>query len=398
MVSDDFIPSKTGVGVHLRFICEELVRRGHAVSLITSRRKGQPARETWRGVGVHRMFSVTWNHFRLATPSRSALRRVLQEHEPDIVHYHYAGFLLHQTMAAARSMPVRHVYTYHMTVEHLVQDSRFLKLFAGPLQRAITGTCNRCDLVTAPSRELARRIAADGVRTPTQYLSSAAGIEIFQTTTARPTGKFVVLYVGRLNPEKNVAFLLRGFKLLRDRCPETELWIVGDGPQRRQLTQCAEELGITAATRFHGHVNHEDLADYYAAADAFVLPSLVETQGLSVIEAMHFGKPVIVTDAIVSAEELVQDGLNGFVVPRGSVEGLAARLEGLCRDAETRERMGRQSGLHSAQYTTPRIVDELEQLYLRVLRNDPADLCAEIEADEGAKKAAPELGAARKAG
>ena len=101
--------------------------------------------------------------------------------------------------------------------------------------------------------------------------------------------------------------------------------------------------GIGERVMFMGHVEHTEMPQYYAGADVFVLPSLVETQGMVAIEAMFFAKPVIVTDRIISATELVDDGVNGFVVDHTSVQELAKKLTLLSDDAELRNRMGEAS-------------------------------------------------------
>jgi hypothetical protein len=80
LVSDDFLPAATGVGIHVQRIGEGLVRRGHRMSLITTRRPGQAAREEWRGVQVHRTFTLKAFGFYQALPSRAFIARVFREH------------------------------------------------------------------------------------------------------------------------------------------------------------------------------------------------------------------------------------------------------------------------------------------------------------------------------
>jgi 1,2-diacylglycerol 3-alpha-glucosyltransferase len=88
MASDDFLPAGTGVGTHIKILAPELVKRGHSVSVITSRRRGEPAEEVWEGVKIFRVFSVPAYGFYQALPSRDTLLRVIREVRPDLIHHH----------------------------------------------------------------------------------------------------------------------------------------------------------------------------------------------------------------------------------------------------------------------------------------------------------------------
>ncbi|MBV8149405.1 MAG: glycosyltransferase, partial [Candidatus Eremiobacteraeota bacterium] len=105
----------------------------------------------------------------------------------------------------------------------------------------------------------------------------------------------MLLYVGRLAREKNVELLLRALALCANR--NVKLVIAGDGPQREELVRLAVELGIAGEVRFLGAVARQQLTDLYASADAFVMASTTETQGLVLAEALAAGARVIAADA-----------------------------------------------------------------------------------------------------
>ena len=365
MISDDFVPSKTGVGVHTRYISKELARRRHRVVVITTRRNGQPEVEDWFGVKVYRTFSVDVLGFRISLAGKSTIRSILTENDIDIIHYHYAGLLLKRSFAVAKRMRrLKHVYTYHMTVAHLTQDSRILKLFAPAMARLLVTFCNACDRVTVPSRKLLQDVKNTGVTAPLTYVSSAAGLEdLKKCEPSERAASFVILFAGRLNPEKNIPYLLGAFRLFAQTHTDSEVWLVGDGHLKERLQAICKTWGIDDQVRFLGYFDHSEMPQFHAAADVFVLPSLVETQGLAAIEAMYFGKPVIVTDRIVSATDLVEEGVNGYIVDHTSVKDLANRLACLKEDVQLRKRMGEAGKQRSEQFSTKKIVDDLENLY-----------------------------------
>jgi glycosyltransferase involved in cell wall biosynthesis len=135
----------------------------------------------------------------------------------------------------------------------------------------------------------------------------------------------VILFCGKLIEEKQPLELIEAFAAVRRRLP-CWLLFVGDGP----LRSSAEELVAREAVpsvRFAGFLAEPDVAEAYAAADVFVLPSLRETWGLVVNEAMNFGLPIVVWDQVGCAEDLVRDGWNGRVVAgRSALEGALAEL------------------------------------------------------------------------
>jgi glycosyltransferase involved in cell wall biosynthesis/peptidoglycan/xylan/chitin deacetylase (PgdA/CDA1 family) len=135
---------------------------------------------------------------------------------------------------------------------------------------------------------------------------------------------FVILYIGRLSKEKMPLIILDAFK--RINCENKKLFIVGDGPMRAEFERYSEKLGINNITMM-GFQPHEKIFDFFVSADLLVLPSLHETWGIVVNEAMCFGLPVVVSDRVGAAVDLVRDGYNGYVFPVGNVEKFSEAIE-----------------------------------------------------------------------
>jgi glycosyltransferase involved in cell wall biosynthesis len=156
-------------------------------------------------------------------------------------------------------------------------------------------------------------------------------------------GQAVVLFVGRLVPEKGVRVLADAWRRARLR-DEAVLASAGEG----RLTPPGTALG---------RVGRDELPALYAAADLLVLPSIrtrtfTEPWGLVTNEAMHQGTPVVASDAVGAvAGGLVRDGRNGLVVPAGDAEALGARIRSLVRNPELRRRLGEAARQDAAAYT-----------------------------------------------
>jgi 1,2-diacylglycerol 3-alpha-glucosyltransferase len=367
VVSEDFEPARAGVGVHLQNLIPALVDRGHEVVVITSRRHGEPTRSHRRGVTVYRNNSIRVSGFSHSVTTTRAIRRTLAEHGIDVVHVHFLSRMALQARTASTQLGIPAVYTYHMAEEILTSPFGWCPPVQRRLTRAIIDFCNRFELVTFPSAALNDAVRRKGLHAPSQLLGNAIAFATqFQATPPPASDRFVLLFVGRLSPEKNLALLIRAFATFNARFSFAELWLAGSGPQRQALEKLAARAGIARHVTFLGHMGNADLAERYRAADAFVLPSLFETQGMVCIEAMQFGKPLVVSDGIVSCRELVDEGSNGLLFDHTNENDLVRALSELARDPDRRAAMAARSLVKAEAFALPDVVAAHEQMYRRV--------------------------------
>jgi glycosyltransferase involved in cell wall biosynthesis len=166
----------------------------------------------------------------------------------------------------------------------------------------------------------------------------------------------VVLFVGKLIAKKRPVTLLHAFAQVRQR-HEAQLLYVGDGALRRELEKFVQDQ-LIPDVHFAGFVNQSELPRAYALADLLVLPSAFhETWGLVVNEAMNFGLPVVLSQKVGCAPDLVAEGRNGFVFKVDDREGLADALQRLISDAQLRARFGAHSADLIQEYTIGRCAD-----------------------------------------
>lgn len=159
--------------------------------------------------------------------------------------------------------------------------------------------------------------------------------------------KKVILYLGRLTRYKGADYLIKAFAKIEKERNDVVLLIRGDGDFRAELERLCRQLSLRNV-RFLGAVALQDRAYYYQMCNVFVLPSIwqpdyCEAWGLTLNEAMQFGKPVIATDAVGGAFDLIEDGVNGFMVKNADVDALYEAIERIISDAELERRMGLES-------------------------------------------------------
>ena len=186
----------------------------------------------------------------------------------------------------------------------------------------VTYFMRTADACLAYGTRQARDLAAMGVdpaRTVIAPITALAPERPPPRESLRTGGQARFLFVGRLIERKGLEVLLRAFA----RVDGGELWIAGDGPLKGAVSEAVTQ---DSRIRALGHVGGEDLGDLYAEVDALVVPSLYEPWGLVVHEGLAHGLPVIATDQVGAADDLIDPGVNGYVVPAGSVEATAEAM------------------------------------------------------------------------
>jgi glycosyltransferase involved in cell wall biosynthesis len=176
-----------------------------------------------------------------------------------------------------------------------------------------------------------------------------------------------IVYVGRLEPYKNIDVLLRAAARLRPKFPEIALVVIGEGADRPRLERLAGELGMDDRIRFTGFIDEAEKNRRMAEARVCVCPSAKEGWGLTVIESNAVGTPNVASDA-PGLRDSVRDGETGFLVPIGDEAGFAGRIETLLGDDAVAARMSRAALDWSAGFTWEHAADQMEHALAAALK------------------------------
>lgn len=197
---------------------------------------------------------------------------------------------------------------------------------------------------------------------------SSLGVKNERSKLGISSDAIVVLYVGRLIPIKNLPFLIQGFSQALESCPSLRLVLVGDGTEKAKVCRLVSQLGVTDKVIFAGWQPTDAVANFYRMADIFALTSSYDNFPNVVLEAMACELPVVAT-RVGGVPKQILDGVNGFLVESGDIEGLS---QALVRLAESRE-MRRAMGEHNRQevvrvYNWQASARELMKLHRRILK------------------------------
>ena len=366
-----------GSGVVASELARCLADRGHHTHVISSDTPFR-LRESDSDVRFHRVETPGYPLFRepqylLALANR--LVQVTRAHRLDIIHAHYAiphaaaAYLARQILASAagdtRTIP-RTITTLHGTdVTILGSDPSYRETVAFCIDQSDAVTAVSASLRDDTRREMP--VKSDIVIIP-NFLDCSfhrrAPDPQLRARFCRPEEKLVI-HISNLRPVKQVEAVVRVFALIRERVA-ARLLIVGEGPELGRAEQLIDQLGVSTHVELVGEA--QDVVGLLSVSDLFLLPSLQESFGLSALEAMACGVPVVASN-VGGLPEVVTDGITGLLHPPDDVQAMAASAIAILSDPAAHARMAAE-GVRLAQerFSANRIVPQYEALYERTLR------------------------------
>jgi len=363
-------PTYGGSGVVATELGIELAARGHHIHFISY---AVPVRMTAASERLHFHEVEVMNYplfdhppYTLALASKMA--NVARNESLDLLHVHYAiphsvSAYLARAMLAPRRLPV--VTTLHGTDITLVgADRSYLPITQFSIEQS--------DAVTAISEYL-RGVTLDEfhIEHPVEVIPNFVNCDVFEPADGEcrrdefaSSDEKVLVHLSNFRPVKRIPDVVEIFERVRRRIP-AKLLMIGDGPDRTVAEWMVREKGLTRDVVFFGKQNQ--VQTLLNCADVLLLPSEIESFGLAALEAMACGVP-IVASRVGGLPEVIDDGVEGYLVPLRDVETMAERSLAILTDPDRREQMGRAARKRaSTQFCSDKIIPLYESLYRRVL-------------------------------
>ena len=360
-------PTYGGSGVVATELAIELARREHDIHLICHHR---PVRlqKTYPGLTFHGaevtpypLFAYPFYTLSLA----SKIYEVVKEYNLEILHVHYAiphtpAALLAKFMIKENTPKI--ITTLHGTDIHLVGfDPSFRQITKFSLEVS--------DGITAVSKYLLglteEEFGLEGNKKQVIYnfvdpRRFKRGNQQDLKKVYSPNGEKIITHISNFRKIKRIPDLVRAFKIICSHIP-ARLLLIGHGPETTQIENMAKELGLSSRVNFLGEIN--DIVRYLSASDLFLLSSQMESFGLAALEAMSCEVPVVAA-RVGGLPEVIEDGISGFLVDFGDIEGLAQRSLEILQDEKLQAEMGR-AGRQIAceRFSLKEIVSHYEEYY-----------------------------------
>ncbi len=368
LLADTYKPHVSGVTHYISLNKQVLESRGHEVFVFTFgdldfpddekhiiRSPGVPVADT----GIHLGFRYS-----------SSAQRLLETMDIAHVQHPFLSGRLALRYCRPKNIPI--VFTNHTRYDLYAQA--YLPMLPDVvgtsfLQAYLPSFCKEVDLVIAPSNGLKQVLRDLDVSGPIDVIPNGVDLgrfeEDIQPIPRQELGigddAVLLIYSGRLGPEKNLTFLVRAFAGAQTAFQGARLILVGDGPERDNLEDLAVRSGLKDKVVFTGMLAHDDVPRYLTAADAFVTASVTEVHPLSVIEALACGLPVVGIDSPGVGDTII-DGENGFVC-RNDLAAFTAKLTRLIVDTDLRMQMSHHARSSALEYDIQRTSRLVEQRY-----------------------------------
>ena len=368
-----FPPHVGGMEFYAEFLCKQLAKKGNEIKVFTSSNKNFSYYEKVNGVEIYRL-KVSAKFYNVPIVS-SLFTALLKEEKPDVIDAHQYPVYFSDVSALFSYLRQIHMFLH----VHVIPEPK--SVFSSFVLNSYYRTCEKLTFkasryIIAPSftyKTMLTKMGVDAARiTVVPY-----GVDLKRFNPAEKGEAFkkrfnygeakVILTVGRLNYQKGFQYLLKAMPIVLRHIPDVKLVIVGDGELLTYLRNLSYSLGLSNNVIFTGSLPQSRISDAYASADVFVLPSIFESLGISLLEAQAMGKPVVGT-RVGGLPEALSEDKSGILVEPKKPSNLAEAIVTLLRDQNLAKSMG-QYGRKFVEnrYDLEKSIDRIVELYESVL-------------------------------
>lgn len=370
MMADTYKPHMSGITNYIELNKRVLEAAGHDVFVFTfgDTDYEDNERHVIRSPGLALTDTGYYLSFQYSSKAKTLLQTM------DIAHVHHPFLSGRLALRYCRPLNIPVVFTNHTRYDIYAQT------YLPGLPESVTETlmetympdfCNAVNLVISPSPGMATVLRKFKVDAPIVVVPNGVELDRFQKAAPLSRADFgyqpediLLVYTGRLAPEKNLPFLLKAFSGVAQTLPNVHLLIIGDGPEREELQEQAASSPVAAHIHFTGKVPYEQLPGYLAMSNLFVTASISEVHPLSVIEAMAVGLPVLGIHS-VGVGDTVADNLSGLLA-REDLAAFTAKMTRLCLDANLRKKMSTVARVESERYNIEHTIQTILGHYQRL--------------------------------
>jgi glycosyltransferase involved in cell wall biosynthesis len=366
VVTETWPPEVNGVALTLSRLVQQLSQRNHTIQLIRPRQDKndqQASGAGWSEILLRGLPIPRYPQLKLGLPSKKVLIKAWSHQRPDLIHIATEGPLGWSAVQAAHTLRIP-VTSDFRTNFHSYSKHYGMGWLSKPIVAYLRKFHNRTACTMVPTRALQVQLGASGFQNlrvvgrgvDTLIFHPALRSQAFRGTWQADDSTIVLLSVGRLAAEKNLDLIVRTYKAMQEAGRKVKLVFAGDGPYRAVLqSQCPDAI-------FTGMCSHAQLALLYANADLFMFPSLTETFGNVTLEALACGTPVLAFDC-AAASELVEDGLNGWLVRSESPADYIHKALAITANTGALHQARQFNGERCAQWDWQEIASQVEKIF-----------------------------------
>jgi 1,2-diacylglycerol 3-alpha-glucosyltransferase len=378
LFTDTYYPQINGVATSVLMLKKNLEMRGHQVYVFTTTDPKADNEE----INVYRVPSIPFiSARRVGMFYNPRLSRIIKKIGLDVIHTHTEFSLGIFGRAMARELNIPFLHTYHTIYEdytHYIGKLGILDPIAKMAVRKISiNFCDSADKVIVPTNKVEELLLSYNVKQDMSIIPT--GIELskfskynFNSDEVQNLRRNfgigekdkVLLFIGRLAKEKNIEEILIAMKYYLKDKEDVKFLLIGDGPEKDILEEKAKELGIDKNTIFAGERPWNDIGIYYQLGDVFVSASQSETQGLTYIEALASGVPVV-AKADRCLDGVLQDDFNGYAFY--NQDDFVKALDSILYSNLKKESLSIEAVKSTEKFSAEHFASRVEELYKNML-------------------------------
>jgi len=369
--SESFPPVISGVAIFTSGLTDFLRKQGHQVTVFTAGPDFKKTKITHRGkLRVYSFRSLPnpfRKHFRFTLPQKKVIREAFDKEKPDLVHLQDPGPLALAISSRAEKLGLPIIATQHFTFGLEKFYLPILKeSFGRGLKEYLKFFYERADFVVCPSDFCRKELEAIISRGKCLVIPNGVDAKNFYPAPQKKTKMPLGLYVGRIDPEKEVEVLFEAAKeILKKR--KTKFIFAGPGKLLDSFREQVKEEGLEDSISFIGPARGKKLIDLYQKAWFFWIASRAESQGIVILEAFSSGLPVIASRA-GGVSEMVVDGENGFLVEKQKPDDYAEKALTIINDSKLRERLSKNAISSVRKFDQKKMFEKYVSLYEKLLK------------------------------
>lgn len=380
--TDTFLPKVNGVVTATINLSKGLANKGHEVLLVIPKytRKFKFEHKSIKIIRCQSIPAVFHKEFRATLPFDALAFNRIKKFNPDVIHFQTPWTIGMQSIFISKILKKPLIGTFHT----FISDPDYLKNFklnTKVLEKIAKSYdliyYNQCDLVTCPSKKTLEILKKNGCTTELKFISNGIDKAIFDNSKSKEVRKEImknskgklILYLGRIAPEKNMLFFIDCMKEVFVLNPDSKLILVGDGPQLNKVKQRIKKLKLKDNIITLGKIDHKELVSsgLFGACDFFASASKTENQPITVMESLQNGLPCACVDA-KGMGDLVNDSNGLLAKPNNRIE-FVRNVHKLINDDSLLKKLSKGAKESMTKHELEFIIHEWEKFYEKLIQN-----------------------------
>ena len=413
IASDIYYPMINGVAVFAHNLANGLAAAGHEVIVIAPSFNGEYHVDKEKNVTTYHLTSKRFPFYPdqinkvpdrrtvLGLPAprlrykngiwwsvnpRKEVKKILDDFKPDVVHLQTAETIALAVMSYVKKNNVPlvstgHAYPDNVTGQFKILKPKLVKKSADAVLRAYMASfLKHAEYATMPTEmAIGDLVPKNRRRFKVTVEALSNGVDLSAFNPGEPDPKILkkygilhdqkkrVLYIGRVDPEKSISYVVSAFSKALEEVPEAEMLIVGDGIDINHLKKQVSNLGLSEKVKFTGKILPPDLTEIYKCGTLFATASETETQGIVLIEAAATGLPLIAVDK-GAVSEICRDKENGELCRPGDVDGIAKAMVKILSDESLQKEYSKKSVEISKMHDLNHTLKRFEEIYHEAIK------------------------------